>query len=352
MWQMATIMALMRGLHMAAIISLLGTTGFLTWVLPGAGPPPGELRRRLVRVWWVSGLAALLAGVGWFVLQAAAIAGAEHASDLWAALPVVAEHTRYGNMLVLRLALLLVATLLGLAGRGVYPALIVTAVAACLQGFVGHAGATGGATGDGLVASEALHLLAAGLWLGALLPFWISLRALPPALGGLVCHRFSPIGLACVLVLAGTGLAQALELIGSVPALFGTRYGHIAALKIGLFLLALILAAVNRLWLSDRLAAKAAHARRHLLISVGVETCVGLGIIAAAAFLASSVPGVHEAPVWPFSWQFSLVTLQEDADFRREVVVSLMAIGGAVLLAAGALLWRRLLPAAAPPGRG
>jgi mono/diheme cytochrome c family protein/uncharacterized membrane protein len=169
---------------------------------------------------------------------------------------------------------------------------------------------------------------------------------LPPAQAALVCERFSPIGLACVLVLAGTGFAQGLQLIGSVPALFGTAYGHIALLKIALFLLALVLAALNRLWLTDRLGltdhlAEVAGTRRHLLVSVSVETAVGLAIVTAAAFMASSPPAAHTTPVWPFSWQFSLVTVDEDPDFRREVLVSLAAIGAAVALTAGALAARR-----------
>ena len=76
------------------------------------------------------------------------------------------------------------------------------------------------------------------------------------------------------------------------------------------------------------------------------ESAIGLAIITAAAFLASSVPGVHETPVWPFSWQFSLVTLREDAEFRQEVVISLLAIGGAILAMTAAFIWRRFrLPA-------
>ena len=78
-------------------------------------------------------------------------------------------------------------------------------------------------------------------------------------------------------------------------------------LKIALFLLTLALAALNRLWLTDRLAAGAPGARRQSLVSVSIETVIGLGIVMAAAFLASTVPGAHQAPVWPFSWQFSLV---------------------------------------------
>ncbi len=36
----ATMMALVRGLHLAATLSLLGTAGFLAWILPAAGTAP------------------------------------------------------------------------------------------------------------------------------------------------------------------------------------------------------------------------------------------------------------------------------------------------------------------------
>ena len=216
-----------------------------------------------------------------------------------------------------------------------------TSVALGLQGMIGHAGATAGGIGDGLIVSEFLHLAAAGLWLGALLPLWFSLRLLPPADATSVCERFSPIGLACVVVLSGTGLAQGLTLIGSVPALFGTSYGHIALIKIALFLLALVLAAFNRLWLTDRLATAGSGARRHLSLSIGVETCAGLAIVVAAAAMASSVPAVHATVVWPFSWQFSLITVNEDLDLRQDVAMSLIAIGGAFALLIAAMLARR-----------
>jgi len=343
----------MRALHLAASLSLLGSAGFIAWILPAAGPPPDALRRRLTRVLWISGLIAVVAGAAWFVLQAAAISGAEDLPDLEDALPVVAMQTRYGNVLLVRLGLLLVATVLAWWGRGpvtvtvrpdagrhkdvdagpppamtggrtrLYLIVLLTAAALGLQGLIGHAGATEGATGDGLVASEALHLIAAGIWLGALLPLVLSLLALPPPLAALVCERFTPVGLACVLVLAGTGLAQGLELIGSVPALLGTRYGHFALLKIVLFLVALVLAALNRLRLADRLAAGVASARRHLLVSVGFETLVGLGIVNAAVFMASSPPAAHTTPVWPFSWQLSLGTATGDADVRHAAIASL-----------------------------
>jgi mono/diheme cytochrome c family protein len=229
----------------------------------------------------------------------------------------------------------------GLGGFSLYLILGLGLAALSLQGLVGHAGAAAGAIGDGLVLSEAVHLSAAGIWLGALLPLWLSVRVLSPGRAASVCERFSPIGLGCVLVLAGTGFAQGLELVGSLPGLFGTPYGHLALLKIALFLVALGLAGINRLWLTDRLAADAANARRHLLAAVGVETFLGLAIVTAAGFMASSPPAAHTTPVWPLSWQFSLATVNEDPDLRREVVISLFGIGSAVTLMIVSLLMRR-----------
>jgi putative copper export protein/mono/diheme cytochrome c family protein len=343
----ATIMAMVRGLHLAATLSLLGTVGFIAWMLPAASVVPDRLRHRLTRLWWVGGLIALLAGAAWLTIQSVTIADTDTLSDALDALRVVGLHTRYGNTMLARLGLVLVATILALpAGRGVaaarYLTLVFTAVALGLQGLIGHAGATAGAIGDGLVLSESLHLLAAGIWLGALLPLWLSLRALAPAQAVSVCERFTPIGLACVLVLAGSGFAQGLALIGSLPALFGTEYGHFAVLKITLFVVALALAALNRLWLTDRLAAGGTGARRHLQVSVCLETCLGLAIVTTAAFLASSMPAMHETPIWPFSWRPSLDVLS-DPYGRRHLLSILLpsAIAGALVMFG--LFWRPAL---------
>ena len=213
MIDLVTLAAWLRGLHLAATLSLLGTAGFLAWILPSCSDMPKALRGLLARLRWVSGLIALLAGAAWFVLQASLIADANTLSQALAAMPVVAADTRFGNILLARLGLLLIATLLGLpsrTGRSLTwrnsAILLVTATALSLQGMIGHVGATAGLIGNGLVISEALHLLAAGFWLGALPPLFISLWLLPQAQAAAVCEGFSPIGLGCVLMLAGTGL--------------------------------------------------------------------------------------------------------------------------------------------------
>jgi putative copper export protein/mono/diheme cytochrome c family protein len=345
---LATFMALLRSLHLSATLSLLGTAGFVAWILPAATATQPSLRRRLNRLCRASGVIALLAGTGWLTLQAMAMADAEAVPEALHALPLVALQTHYGMVMLARLALLLVATVFFRPDttRRASIILVLTAAALSLQGLIGHAGATAGMLGDSLVASEAFHLLAAGLWLGALLPLWLSVHALPPAPAAAVCERFTPLGIACVLVLAGTGFFQGMDFIGSLPGLFGTPYGHFALLKITLFLSALVLALLNRLWLTDRMSAGATAARRHLLLSVCIETGIGLAVIGAAAFMASTTPAMHTTPVWPFTWQFSLHSVIQDPGIRREVIISTALIGVAALVLLGALLWRRFrLPA-------
>ncbi|HVZ07299.1 copper resistance D family protein [Rhodopila sp.] len=321
-----TAVAVLRGLHLAALLSGLGAAGFLLWVMPAAGDARPATSAVVTLCRASLGLALLL-GTVWFALLAGAIADADTAGAALAALPVVASQTWVGHALLVRFALVLLALVLAVllpvrpkpaSARTVQTAsakpglhdrhppaialsciLVIIAIGLGIQGMIGHAGAGGSAA---LVISEWLHLLAAGLWLGGLLPLWLAIARLAPANAASVCERFSPIALACVLVLAATGVAQGLALIGSLPALPDTPYGRIALIKIALFLMALALAAVNRLWLTDRLAARHPCARPAMRASVLAETAIGLGIVMAAASLASHEPGVDQQPPASLSW--------------------------------------------------
>ena len=210
--------------------------------------------------------------------------------------------------------------------------------AVCLQPALGHAGASGNA---GLVASEALHLLAAGAWLGGLTPLLVCLPILSAARRRRRLRAVHPArpdrGVHHCRDRPGAGR----EWIGSFPALVGTAYGQAALLKLVLFGLLLGLAALNRLALTDRLTGTdPSAARRHLLLSVAFETTIGAAVVLAAGLLASLPPGVHEQPTWPFPWRPSLAAL-DDPDIRREVALALAALGGGVAVAAGGLFFRQ-----------
>ncbi|HET6607034.1 MAG TPA: CopD family protein [Rhodopila sp.] len=332
---MQAAIVLFRGLQLLGMLSFLGTVGFRTLMLPAASEIPAPLRRRLAWLAWIGAAVALVAGCAWLMVETASMAGAASLSETVQALPLVAGDTQFGEALVARLGLLLVAAILVRWRHTMVVGLVLAILAAAMQGLLAHAGA---AEGDrSLLISEALHLPAAGLWLGALLPLWLSVRVLASSDAALVCERFTPIGIACVLVIGATGVLQAIGLVGSLPGLLGTPYGHIILLKVGLFAGALTLALLNRLWLTDRLVAHG-HASG-LRVSIAVEATFGCLIILAAGWLASSVPAIHEQPVWPLPWRFSLETVNEDADFRREVIVSLILIGVAAVLFLNAVVF-------------
>jgi putative copper resistance protein D len=294
-----TILALLRGFHLAALASLFGTLVSLVLVLPGelreAGAATVQPRRRLVGLARWFGGAALLIGVCWAVLQAAAIAGATTLGETLHALVLVARDTQFGHLVLIRFAILLVAVPL-LDGRGwrLVAALLLAGAALAMQGGISHAGAAGGATEAALLTTEALHVLAAGAWLGGLLPLFVLIEALPPPAAAAVCERFTPVGLSAVLVIACTAFVQAWQWIGSLARLFGTEYGRIALVKLGLFLLLLVLACLNRFVLTERLRDPAQPlARRWLRMSVAAEVTLGMLVIMAAAFLASAAPAMH-----------------------------------------------------------
>jgi putative copper export protein/mono/diheme cytochrome c family protein len=329
--------SLLRGVHVAALVSLFGTLLFTAVVLP-AGSDCIPVRQTLHRLARLSALVGLIAGVTWLVVQTAAIADADGAAMALRAVPTVALHTQFGQWLALRLVLLAGVLVLYRIGLGIPIAL--AGIALAVQPLLGHAGAIGGGTGAELIASEALHLLAAGAWLGGLLPLFLSVSRLSHDAAAAACRSFTPIGLASVLLLAGTAVVQVGALMGGLPGLFGTGYGQVALAKLGLFVVLLTLAALNRLVLTDRLAA-GSGTRLAMRLSVAAEMGLGALVVLTAGFLASRTPGTHEQPVWPFSWRLSAWAFS-DPDFRAEVIVALIAaiVGIAVMLAG--LAWCRI----------
>lgn len=336
------IVALFRGVHLIALVSIFGT--LIAIAMTGGSSREVIRLLRVLRI-LVRGSAALalVTGIAWLGTASAVIADANNVSGTLAAVPVVAFQTVYGQWFTVRCVVLLVLLALPLSRRiGLIAALILGGAALAVQPIVGHAGAIGGNVGTELIASEILHLLAAGAWLGSLLPLFITISILPHDAAATACRNFTPVGLSAVLILAGTAIVQVTELMGGLPGLFGTTYGHVALVKVGLFLMLLTLAALNRLVLTEHLAlGTAGVTQRHMRISVGLEMLLGVAVITTAGFLASLTPGMHEQPVWPFPWRPSPFAFQ-DPLLRSEVIAASAGVVVALVLIVAAILWRRL----------
>ena len=327
------ILALLRSAQVAALLSLFGTLVFMLGVAPGAIEQPG-LHRHLLRITRVSAASALAGGLAWLVMESGVLAGTTSIAGALQAFPIVTSQTQFGRWLLLRL-LLLAAILRFARGRHrPFAATLLSAIALSVEAMIGHAGAIGGA----LIASEVLHLLAAGAWLGGLVPLSLSIRTLPPHDAAATCRAFTPVGLSAVLVLGGTAIVQVTELVGGIPGLFGTQYGLVALTKLGVFLALLMFAALNRFVLTEHVQ----HASRHLMLgSVATEAVLGVFVVIAAGFLASLTPGTHQQSVWPFAWRLSFDALS-DPQLRHELLVAFGVLCSGIAAVALGLLWQRV----------
>jgi putative copper resistance protein D len=167
-----------------------------------------------------------------------------------------------------------------------------------------HDGTQSGAAAAVHIAVDVIHLVASGVWVGALVILTLmlfasarqrsksDLRFIHDALA-----RFSGVGPGIVIALILSGIANS-GLIGPQNALqsFGSTYSQVLVAKIGLFVLMLLLAAANRYWLTPKLqsalgSGKSTQASIHALTaSIVVETVLAVLVLAAVGWLGVLAP--------------------------------------------------------------
>lgn len=256
---------------------------------------------------WLCAFALLLSVGGMAVLTAAMQGVGVFAVDPAMLLAMVRE-TDVGAAWLVRIAALLVAVAASfwLGRRPTLAAAILFAAgstALSSLAWAGHAGATEGAAGWLHRASDALHMIAAAIWLSAIAAFLLLLR--PGArdarldLAARSLDQFARIGTLCVLVIAATGLINGQIVIGAahVPQSLASPYGQLLLLKLLMFAAMLGLAAANRWRLTPALRtavggpgtdpARAATAIRASLL---LEAAAGLAILALVAWLGMLEP--------------------------------------------------------------
>jgi putative copper resistance protein D len=296
-----------RGAHFAATLIASGTIAFMLLVTEPAtrasAPADfGVFRRRLIALIWFALAVMILSGAVWLALLASDILGTSFADICLhgGAWPVLTD-TRFGLVWCIRLALVLLIGLFVLWPAARALQLVAAAMLAALPALVGHAGAAPGITGIVHLASDAVHLLAAGAWLGALPAFALLLshakRTAEPSWYDFTIrttHRFSIVGILSVGALLASGVVNTWFLLGSPRDLLTTDYGRLVAFKIGLFAAMVSIATVNRFYLSPRLPQPSALRvlRRNSLIEIGLGLCV----LFFAGMLGTLQPTAHVHP--------------------------------------------------------
>lgn len=301
-----------RAVNFLCAMLLLGETFFVLLVAPSSpGARAAGARRTSPRTLGV--LACSLAGgvvsaIAWLAAEAVVMSGlaVRRALDR-GTMSVVLGETTFGRVWLFRFALAIAFAIVLFAlarvpsGRHARRlstvALVVAAGYLCALAWSGHAGASAGPQRAVHLASDALHLLAAGLWLGALPALLRLLGGSPPPLVDAVraVGRFSTLGLTAVVVLIASGAVNAWFLVGSIPALFETDYGRLLLVKL-VFVAAMVsLAAVNRMVLTPRLAYPDGGAMRLLRRNAVLEIAIGIAVVSVVAVLGITVPATHQS---------------------------------------------------------
>ena len=261
-------------------------------------------------------VAAILLSLLWLANVCASMAGTDILRLDRATVDMVATQTPLGVAWQVRLAALAAVLLLAVLPRRRTnrPVLLATSLAAGVAvatlAWAGHGAAGEGPAGNIQLTADIVHLLAAGIWIGALVAFTLLLiRSHTMSVrenGRLEEHiavthhaleKFSVAGSIVVGLLIATGLVNSVMLVGIVnaPHLLSTLYGQVLAAKLVVFGIMLLLAGQNRFRLTpalDRarrtrnLAASLAALRRSLLL----ETGAGLAVLGLVAWLGTLSP--------------------------------------------------------------
>ena len=201
-----------------------------------------------------------------------------------------------------------------------------------------------------------MHVLGAGLWVGALVPLVLLLRASSLEGGGAAhpyavraARRFSRAALVTMLLLMGSGVSSATAQVESIAGLAGTTYGRLLLAKLAVLAPILLLAAVNRAWVLPALSGSSDVGRnsvmRRLAAFVGLEAGLALGLLALAAAMTVTTPARHADPVWPLPFRLSLDALLDAPAARRRVLLGgPLALAGLAMLAASLFVRRRRVP--------
>lgn len=237
-----------------ALAVLIGAAAFLAYVWR-----TGRGNRRARRIVWTAWGAAIGFTLAGFALQGP-YAGALSLtkaldpsiwSDVW--------NTRFGHIYLARVVLLLVALpLIGmlLPRRGPvvehplpswwpYAAGVLGLALCATPGLAGHA--SSGPLVPIAMPADTLHIAGVGIWLGGLVVLFAALmpRADEPTLREVV-PRYSRYALVAMGVIVVTGMFQAFRQVDRISALVDSDYGRILLVKMSVFVVLMVVAAVSR----------------------------------------------------------------------------------------------------------
>lgn len=293
---------LLRLLHYAILLGLFGLTAFATLALRQIDGAQLDVAHS--RFPSASAMIALVIAAALMLVSIAAMMGQPVWRLEWATISAMLLTTSMGYAFIAQMVFLIVGAgaLWALPSpRAMWVATPFYAVAVLTMAWSGHAAATEGLWGLFHRLSDGVHLLASGLWIGAIGWFvhltFVAHRT-PPQIAPeqllIAMHRFAPLGVLLVVIVAVTGLINA-QMIFGLPnsgAVLETRYGWLLAVKLVLVGVMLLLAARNaalaRRPLTNRESATATLV--NVRLTLGAELLSAFAILGLVAVLGMASP--------------------------------------------------------------
>jgi putative copper resistance protein D len=304
---MEILLVSLRFIQYMTVMILFGSSLFPYYALAWKGSDAcnADMAAFVQRIAFYASLAALLSAVGWLGCEAVLMSGAANGYRNGAILWTVLSDTEFGGIWRWRLLLLLLLPIfLGwrlLRHRSplIWPVLVSGVLLVASLAGVGHGAMGLGFSAWAHLGNQAVHLLAAAVWVGGLLSLFHTIRYVRNAgLGADLLRRalgrFSLVGFVTVLLILASGLLNSWFLVGSFDALLHTTYGQVLMIKVACFLCMVALALLNRLFLMPRLAGAGdgEEPLRLLLRSVAAEQIFAILVVASVSLLGTLAPAM------------------------------------------------------------
>lgn len=290
--------SVLRGALYIGVFLLLGAGVFARYVGPEA------TRTQRWRLWYV------LSG-GFLLTLGATLYGIYHVTWMLGDTSLMGSYlleTTQGNLLLVRLLLLLGLLVLSMGwfelDRWLYAPLALGLLLTLT--LTSHAGATGGLQ----LWADLVHLSFGVIWAGCVLTLAVVWPGTRYEAVLRAVQRLSALGLSSVVLVGLMGAYLAWERLGEVSNLWTTAYGQRLLLKLGLVMLVVGFAAVNRLWLLPRFQAKQARG----LQTVNLEATLIVAVLGVSGFLATTEPPPPASQATP-----SIVNINETLDDKRYI---------------------------------
>jgi copper transport protein len=295
-----TDLSIAQGIGYAGLLVAAGLVVFRSWVLGGVRLMPRAAVRLRTVSWWAAGIAVAAAAL--VVPLASAYQQGVGVAELTDAAAFDLDLVGDDIAIAVAQAVGLVAALSLL--RWPVAATVAVAAAVWSPALVGHTRAFEPVSL--LVVTDALHLSAGAVWLGGLVGLALTL----PSMRGrrrdaaAMVTRFSAAAAGVLAVLVASGTVTGWRIIGSWDGLFGTTYGRLLLVKVGVALVVVMIAAWNRLRLLPRLSGAVGHdegvvAAGLVRRTVLAEATLLLALLAVTGFLVNQAPREQPAAAAP-----------------------------------------------------